>query len=355
MSSFEQQFSQFSYLYGKPQVSGVIRQNPHDFIVEEILDFDLTGEGEHVCLFIEKTGENTQYIAKQLAKFADVKARDVSYAGLKDRNAVTRQWFSVPYPIKKELDWNEFSSDTIKVLKIVRHQKKLRIGCLLGNSFTLTIRDIDQVDELITRFDSIKLKGVPNYFGEQRFGIGGNNLALAERMFNGEQIRDKKLRGLVISAARSWLFNHIVSDRIAQSKFSTALAGDTFMFPVNNSFFTEVLNDSIQQRLRNEEICLSAPMIGNEDAFALETAGEFERNAIANFDAWLPGLTALKLSNDRRRMTLKPVNLQYSKNDDSTVTLSFILPAGSFATSILREAINYSDYTDVLRAQKREQ
>ncbi|WP_199609545.1 tRNA pseudouridine(13) synthase TruD [Flocculibacter collagenilyticus] len=348
---FKKQFNQLAYLHGTPEATGVIRRHPDDFRVEEQLDFELTGEGEHVCLYIEKIGENTQFVAKKLAKFAGVKIRDVSYAGLKDRNAITRQWFSVPVPIKKELDWDAFSTDTIKVIEHTRHQKKLRTGCLSGNKFTLVIRDIENYTALVRRLGLIESLGVPNYFGEQRFGIEGNNLQLAERMFAGEAIRDKKLRGLVISAARSWLFNLIVSKRAEQNVLTSPLEGDLFMFPDVNSYFAAPLDEPTLQRLAKQEICLSAPLVGNELAFAKDDAGAIEQSAVTDYQAWIAGLDALRAGNDRRRVILKPLTFTYEKIDDSSIVLSFTLPSGCFATSLLREAINYSDYSDVLRSQ----
>ncbi|NQZ51464.1 MAG: tRNA pseudouridine(13) synthase TruD, partial [Moritella sp.] len=176
---------EFEYLYGKPSVTGFIKQEAADFVVIEDLGFELTGEGEHIFISIRKIGENTQYVARALAKAAGVSGKDVSYAGLKDRHAITEQWFGIHMAGKETPDFSVIETEQIKVLKIVRHNKKLRTGALKGNQFTLKLTDLSSTDGLAERLDKIKTIGVPNYFGEQRFGQHGNNIVRAQEMFAG--------------------------------------------------------------------------------------------------------------------------------------------------------------------------
>lgn len=129
------------YVYGSPSGTGVIRSQPADFMVKEQLGFEPSGTGEHVFLQIEKTGENTDYVARLLARFAKVRQRDVGYAGLKDRHAVTCQWFSVWLPGQAEPNWAELASDNLKILHTIRHARKLKRGALAGNHFQIIIRD----------------------------------------------------------------------------------------------------------------------------------------------------------------------------------------------------------------------
>ncbi|WP_354623511.1 tRNA pseudouridine(13) synthase TruD [Psychromonas sp. MME2] len=232
------QFSlNFSYLYGLPKSSGIFKASCSDFYVEEKLGFELTGEGEHVCLWIEKTGENTEYVAKQLAKFAAIPARDVSYAGLKDRQGVTKQWFSLHIPGKLSPDFSQFELPGVTILKVLRHNKKIRTGALAGNYFTIILREISDKEALDSALLNVK-NGVPNYFGKQRFGYAGHNINAAMQMFLGRKIKDRFKRGIYLSAARSYLFNHVVSERIKDGLYNQPLLGDCVQFVANRFFFS---------------------------------------------------------------------------------------------------------------------
>ena len=206
------------YLYGKPEVTGDLRTVEADFKVFELLPFEPTGEGEHFTLKVRKTGANTVYVAKELARFFNVKPQAVTYAGLKDRFAVTEQTFSVHLPGKDVPDLTNLAIEGVEVLSTARHNKKLKTGALIGNRFELTLRNVSNIDELAKRFEQIKA-GVPNYFGEQRFGIDGGNIDKAKQMFAGKRIKDKKKRSIYLSAARSLLFNQVLAKRIELDKF----------------------------------------------------------------------------------------------------------------------------------------
>ena len=151
-------------------------------MVDEDLGIEFTGSGEHVCLQVVKKGENTQYVAKLIAQKAGVSPREVSYAGMKDRHGVCSQWFSVKVPIKKHIDFSELNSDSIFVVSQQRHERKLRTGCHKGNRFTITLRNVTQPLDILCRINAVRA-GVPNYFGEQRFGRDGHNLVMAEKMY----------------------------------------------------------------------------------------------------------------------------------------------------------------------------
>ncbi|MEH6454489.1 MAG: tRNA pseudouridine(13) synthase TruD, partial [Psychromonas sp.] len=180
----------FNYLYGEPQSSGVFKQSCEDFNVVEDLGFELTGEGEHVCLWVQKVGENTQYLARQLAKFAGIAAKNVSYAGLKDRQGDTKQWFSLHIPGKITPDFTAFESPGVTILKVVRLNKKIKTGALAGNSFSIVLREISDKDALQKALTQVQA-GVPNYFGSQRFGFDGYNVGAALTMFQGRKIKDR--------------------------------------------------------------------------------------------------------------------------------------------------------------------
>ncbi len=340
---------ELNYLYGKPLSTADFKTEAQDFIVDELMDIEMTGEGEHVCLNIVKQGENTVFVARKIAELAGVSPRDVSYAGLKDRHGVCSQWFSVPVPIKQDIDFSALNGETLFVLKQVRHNRKLRTGCHSGNKFTIRLRNVSDPLDILCRINAVR-QGVPNYFGEQRFGRDGNNLALAERMFEGERIRDKKLRGIVISAARSHVFNQIVSRRVAEHGLAKTMHREVFMLGGSNAFFCDNISTENIARLASGDILLSAPLIGKGDKGLTEQEIEW----LVPFAQWQNGLAELGLKNERRALRLIPKNLTIEQENDDTLVLSFSLPKGCFATALLRELVQYRDMNSAQSEQQTE-
>jgi tRNA pseudouridine13 synthase len=329
------------YVYGGPSGSGKIRSLPEDFIVKEHLSFEPSGAGEHVFLQIEKKGENTEYVARQLSRFANVRQRDVSYAGLKDRYAVTTQWFSVWLPGKADPDWMQFESDSIKVLQAVRHAKKLKRGVLSGNSFMLIIRDWqgDQ-EKTIRQLERIKADGIANYFGEQRFGNAGQNVSKALAMFEGAKV-GRELRSLYLSAARSYLFNLILAERVAKNNWNQPVVGDTYQFDLSHSCFQSGQPDAeIIRRLAVKEIHPTGVLWGRGNADVSADALAIEQAVIDAHQQLAQGLIASAVDRDRRALRVNAQDLLWRFVDETTLELKFTLPAGSYATSVLREIIN---------------
>ena len=169
--------------YGPPLVAATIRGEPADFVVTEILNLDFSGDGEHDWLWIEKTGANTAWVGEQLAKHAGVHPRDVGFSGLKDRHAVTRQWYSVRRPTGAGSNWGALDIDGVRVLEQHRHQRKLKRGAHRANRFRIALRGGEVAahsEQLVARLELIAAQGAPNYFGEQRFGRDGGNIAVGE-------------------------------------------------------------------------------------------------------------------------------------------------------------------------------
>ncbi len=324
------------YLYGKPSATAVFKRLPEDFMVDEELGFELDGSGEHVCLHVIKRGINTVNVAKKIAKFAKVAPRDVSYAGQKDRQGVCSQWFSVPVPIKQELDFSALNDEQIFVAKQVRHGRKLRTGCHKGNRFTIVLREVSEPLAVLSRINAVR-QGVPNYFGEQRFGHDGHNLVMAERMFAGEQIRDRKLRSMVISAARSYIFNQIVSLRVAEHGLAKTLQHEVFMLSGSNAFFTDAITPENITRLVEGDIELSAPLVGKGEKGLVEE----EQQWLLPYQSWCQGLAEVGLKTERRMLRLYPENLQVKMPTSDSIELSFSLKKGCFATALLRELVDY--------------
>ncbi len=346
------------YLYGKPTSQGDLRCQPEDFKVYELLPFQASGEGEHLVLYIRKTNQNTVYIAKQLAKFFGVKEALVSYAGLKDRFAVCEQHFSIHLPGSKIThlsDIKALSITGVEVLSLQRHNKKLRTGALLGNRFELTLRNIVNPEGLEKRWEQIRLNGVPNYFGEQRFGIEGANIAKATALFEGKKVKDKKKRGLYLSAARSFLFNHVVAHRIQNNTFNILRAGDVCMLSGTQSvFLAENIDDTLNERLSSFDIDITAPLWGRGSLMTSADILTEESAVVAPFNTFTHGLEHFGLKQERRKIRLT-LQLEKMALDDSTLTVSFCLPAGCYATTILRELINYHDATPRIIRSENEQ
>mgnify|MGYP001821258648 FL=1 len=335
-----------SYAFGGPPVSGVLRARPEDFFVDEVIGFDPEGEGEHVLLHIEKRNTNTQWLADQLAHFAGIPKRDVSYAGLKDRNAVTRQWFSLGLAGKPEPDWTSFDIGNVQILQHVRHRRKLRRGTLQGNRFQLVIRELQgDLETLQTRLQQVAQQGVPNYFGEQRFGHEGANLQQAMAMFQGKRIKNRHKRSLYLSAARSFLFNELLSQRVATGTWNRAIAGDVMLLAGTNSFFVpETIDAEIQQRLKSFDIHPSGCLWGEGQTPAQDEAAVLETKLAQDHSEFCRGLEQAGLKQERRSLRLSIADLQWELDAaQQQLGLQFFLPAGSYATTVLRELIQSRD------------
>lgn len=333
---WETPLATLAYLRDKPNATGVIKAQPSDFIVEELLGFEPTGDGEHVFIQIEKTGLNTADVCKQISKTLKLPIRQITYSGLKDKNATTRQWLSFSWPIKKALDCSVLNNDQVKVLQVTRHQKKLRIGTHKANRFVIRVTQVSSTADIMTRCKAIESDGVPNYFGEQRFGRFGNNLQFANRHFvEGEVIRDRKLQSLVLSAARSHLFNLLVSQRLNDMTFSVINLGDVLQLAGSKShFIAEQPDETLTKRLLEKDIHIAEPMIG-EDLALTPTM----QHVLKDYQQWIDGLQAQRLNTEYRAIRVIPSNFSVELSD-TEFTVSFELPTGSFATAVLREIIN---------------
>lgn len=344
-------FDDLTFLHGKPQASGALKVSPEDFVVVEDLGFEPDGEGEHILVRIQKTGCNTRAVADDLAKFLKIPAREVSFAGQKDKYAVTEQWLCARVPGNGMPDLSLFQPDGCKVLEYARHKRKLRLGALRGNQFTLVLRDISDRAEVESRLNTIAVKGVPNYFGAQRFGLGGSNLHGALRWAQSNApVRDRNKRSFMLSAARSALFNQIVSERLKKTDFNQVVDGDALQLAGRGSWFVATAEEraELQARVDNHELMITAALPGSGDWGTQREALAFEQAAIADAPELQSLLLREKVEAARRAMLLNVQQLSWNWWDDVTVELRFWLPAGSFATSVVRELINTSgDYANI--------
>ena len=328
--------------YGEPALSGVIRTTPEDFRVDEILGFEPDGDGTHAFLKIRKKNINTERVAKQLAHFTGVRQVDIGYAGLKDRRAVTTQWFSVDLAGREEPDWHSLAEDGVEFIKVTRHRRKLKRGALQGNRFTLVVRDIQGEPCLFEeRIAEVSANGVPNYFGEQRFGFA--NLEKATAMFTGQLKRVRRPeKSIYLSAARSWLFNKILAARVATGSWNRAIAGDVMMLAGSHSIFSiDVVDSEIEQRIQKLDIHPTGAMWGGGELASTRDAELLEVAAVKDDMVFSAGLKRAGLKQQRRALRLIPETLQFNRIASNTIELQFSLPAGSYATVVLRELLNY--------------
>ncbi|HCL6628462.1 TPA: tRNA pseudouridine(13) synthase TruD [Citrobacter amalonaticus] len=345
------EFDNLTYLHGKPQSTGLLKASPEDFVVVEDLGFEPDGEGEHILVRILKSGCNTRFVADALAKFLKIHVREVSFAGQKDKHAITEQWLCARVPGKEMPDLSAFQLEGCKVLEYARHKRKLRLGALKGNAFTLVLRDVSHRDEVESRLQAINTSGVPNYFGAQRFGIGGSNLQGALRWAQSDApVRDRNKRSFWLSAARSALFNQIVSERLKKTDFNQVVDGDALQLAGRGSWFVATQEElaELQRRVDEKELMVTASLPGSGEWGTQRDALAFEQSAIAEEYELQSLLLREKVEASRRAMLLYPQQLSWNWWDDVTVELRFWLPAGSFATSVVRELINtMGDYAHI--------
>ncbi len=331
------------YAHGHPPIQGRLRVAPEDFQVREELGFTLDGSGEHVWLWVRKRGANTEWVARRLAERAGVPSGAVSYAGMKDRHAVTEQWFSVQLPGKADPDWYADPHPDFTVLNAIRHSRKLRRGALSGNAFCITVRDLQgDPAELTARLERIIAMGVPHYFGEQRFGRDAGNLERAEALLSGrEKVRDRHQRGVYLSAARSALFNAVLARRVAEGSWDAALPGEALMLAGSHSFFTaEAVDETIRQRVAAFDVHPTGPLWGAGELRSSSVVRELEEAVASQFPVFRDGLAAAGLEQERRALRLMVEEARLDYPEAGVAVFHFRLPAGAYATMVLRELID---------------
>ncbi|EIJ44359.1 tRNA pseudouridine synthase, TruD family [Beggiatoa alba B18LD] len=340
----------FAYLLGVPTATARLRVIPEDFQVIETLSFEPSGTGEHVFLQIRKRNTNTDWLARQLAQFANVKSLAVSYAGLKDRHAVTTQWFSIHLAGQAgdKLNWQTLNNETVQVLQQTRHERKLRRGALRDNQFILCLRDVTgDHQDLENRLTQLAAQGVPNYFGEQRFGHNHHNLQQAGTiLLEHASVADRHQRGLYLSAARSFLFNCILSERVSRRLWNQAMIGDVMQLAGSHSVFPiKEIEADIIQRLQMFDLHPAAPLWGKGENLATADALALMQTVLAPYSGWCDGLIREDLTLEWRNLRLVVNDLQWTWLDATTLQLRFHLPAGSYATTVLRELVISEEYS----------
>lgn len=329
--------------WGGPRGRGRLRADPADFRVVEIPVTEPEGQGEHLWVYVRKTGANTDWVARALARHAGVSPAAVSYAGMKDRHAVTEQWFSIQMPGMDAPDWNVFAEPGVEILRMARHGRKLKRGALRGNRFSLVIRAFDGDQDCIEhRLGQIAAHGVPNYFGDQRFGRDGGNLAQADALFAGTLRASRTQRGLYLSAARSALFNRVLAERVRDGSWCAPRAGDVLQLDGRSACFVFDPDDAtLAPRLEAMEVHCTGPLVGRGDTLVRDAALAAENVWLAPWRAWCEGLAKQGVEAARRSLRVRVADLEWHWNaDERSLALRFALAAGSFATSVLRELVD---------------
>lgn len=331
-----------SYLNGKPSQRGLLKYCNEDFVVREELGYLMSGEGEFVALRVRKNGANTLFVGEKLAKFAGVSAKNMGYAGLKDRHAITEQWFCLQMPGLETPDFSQFQLEGVEILEVTRHHRKIRIGSLEGNHFDIVLRGVTQTPDLLFRLAQLKIQGFPNYFGEQRFGREDNNLEQAKRWAKGEmKVKDRKKRSFYLSSCRSFLFNALLSKRIEAGFHQTLFTNDVLQLKGSHSFFTADENQNhseLTQRLQQGDLHLTAPLIGEN----IGEVSDWEKQTLLSFNEEFGDFFHLvkqeKMKTARRNLFCLPQYFDWHFEEQG-LRLHFYLPAGSYATALVRELV----------------
>ncbi|MDD7804984.1 MAG: tRNA pseudouridine(13) synthase TruD [Endozoicomonas sp. (ex Botrylloides leachii)] len=334
----------WNYAWGGPVGSSDFKSCPEDFRVDEELPFEPVGEGEHVYVLVEKISENTDWVAGLLAKYLGIKQAQVSYAGRKDRQGVAKQWFCLCLPGQPDPNWDKFKSNTIKIIKQTRHLRKLRRGVLKYNYFEITLRSIAaDHNQLEQRLSLIATKGVPNYFGSQRFGRSNYNLQKAKAFFEGNIKISRNKRSIYLSAARSWIFNNVLSSRVGEGLWSSCLVGDIFGFHTHNSLIFDEHSDELIQRVMAGELSPTGPLWGSGCLKSGDQCRLREEMECDRYSLFCDGLEKAGIKQERRVLRLFPENMTWTWASDDTITLKFRLQKGCFATAVLRELVTYNE------------
>ncbi|MFM8480703.1 MAG: tRNA pseudouridine(13) synthase TruD [Gammaproteobacteria bacterium] len=326
-----------------PAGSARLRVQPEDFEVHEELGFAASGQGEHVLLQVRKRLANTAWVARELARAAGVRHFDVGYAGLKDRNAVTTQWFTVPSRRRDPASWLGTGGEGYEVIAATAHARKLPRGALAGNRFRIVLRDfVGDAAQLERRVAEIALAGVPNYFGPQRFGRDLGNLrgAFAEAAPDAVPLE----RGFELSALRSLLFNAVLAARVVRKDWCHLQVGERANLDgSNSSFVVQALDESIATRLAALDIHPTGPLYGRGESGVSGDIAALEAELIDRFPQAVARLERDRLEASRRplRVAVRDLELSWLESDRTPV-LSFRLRPGSFATTVLRELIDLS-------------
>lgn len=338
----------WQHTLGDPVVNAVIRTQPEDFQVQEIPLIEPCGEGVHLWVELEKRGANSNWVAAQLSAASGAALRDVGFAGLKDRHAVTTQWFSVSLQEASRPDWKNWSIPGTKIIRASHHSRKLKRGALKGNRFKIVLRNLSgDIASLEPRLKAIRSQGVPNYFGPQRFGFNGANLERGIHWLTQGGRLSRNKRSIYISAVRSFLFNQLLSKRVADRSWNRILDGEVAMLAGSRSLFACDMPDAkLSTRCSDFDIHPTGPLPGRGGIYPLRRAGKLEAEALEDHVTVIEALQKAGARADRRALRLLTDNLCWEWGEE-VLTLNFELAAGAYATSLLSELVSWRESSHI--------
>jgi tRNA pseudouridine13 synthase len=325
--------------HGGPAGRAQLRAAPEDFFVQEWLGWDAAGAGDHLLLKVRKRGANTLWVAKQLARLAKTDPRDIGFAGLKDRDAVAEQSFTVPARSAIGESWIGVAGEGFAVVACGRHRRKLKRGALKGNDFTIALRGFSGDPKVLEqRLQAVAVAGVPNYFGPQRFGRDAGNLRTALAWFSeGVAPADRWQRGFALSAARAAIFNAVVARRVSDGTWNRLLPGEIVNLDGSGSVFVaEAVDAALEERCAQLDIHPTGPLWGGREAARPVPALEAE--VVAHHDVLAQGLSKAGLEPERRALRIRVDRLEWTIEGE-VVQLRFRLCRGAFATAVLHELL----------------
>lgn len=317
-----------------------MRAEIEDFRVEELPLITPEGQGSHLWLEIEKRNANTDWVARQLASLAGVTGRDIGYAGMKDRRGVTTQWFSVALQEARDPDWKNWEVTDARILQARFHSRKLKRGALSGNRFRIVVRKLEgRSDDLGDRLQRVSEQGAPNYFGPQRFGHAGRNVAQGVNWLEhgGRLPRNKK--SIYLSSVRGFLFNRVVSRRVELGNWNRIVDGDIASLDGSRSTFSCRMPDpELSRRCDEFDIHPSGPLPGGGEIQIAQEAAEIEESVLAPYETLVGSMARAGLKAARRALRLVPKGIEW-EHDGRVLILKFELAPGAYATSVLRELV----------------
>ncbi len=350
-----------AYAYGVPAVSATIKQQLNDFIVDEELGFNCTGNGEHLYLRVQKSDLSTPDVARRLQAVTDLPLVAIGYTGMKDRRGECSQWFSLPLEASAEYKIKGIEDANLAILETQRNSRKLKIGSHKRNHFQLRLRDCEgDPAQFDARLRQIQISGLPNYFGEQRFGRDLSNLAQVQALMeqvvgsaenSGPAATDLQhqhfKRGMLYSAARAYLFNQVLSSRIEAGNWNTYTPGDVLNLAGTDRCFAVAAgawDEQLQRRLQEFDVHLTGPLAGAVDPkdkyISHGKVADIEDAVLRQYAVLVQGLKRCGLNSARRPLRFVPIQLEWHWETATVLSLRFALSRGSYATSLLRELCN---------------
>lgn len=343
-------------------IHAVLKSSAADFRVVEQLDISLHEAGEHLFLSLRKTGLNTQEVVDWLQRRYGVSSADVGVSGLKDKQAVTDQWFSIRTPQSAEAAGfarlESIATDDpilagLTLLAACRHGRKLRRGTHRSNRFEITLRDVQPVlaagavqQQVNQRLQCIAVHGFPNYFGTQRFGVKGDNVLRALRHFAMPRKRiTRHKRSIYLSAARAALFNTVCAARVTSENWQSLLPGEPVMLAGSRSFFIPAADNpdrDLEERCRLMDVHPSGPLWGRGKSVTSDDCEALELAALSEFSELRAGLEAAGLEQQRRALRAQASKLVWDWLTEDTLRIQVELEKGVYATSLLAELMQWT-------------